>query len=45
MPTATSGRPADFRGVYASILEQWLRFDTAAVVLEAGRFKRARLVR
>src|SRR4029077_5869693 len=35
---------ADFRGVYSSLLEQWLHFDAAAVVPNAHRFERPRLV-
>jgi uncharacterized protein (DUF1501 family) len=36
---------ADFRGVYASLLEHWLHYDAAAVVPEAGKFHRPTLVR
>ena len=36
---------ADFRGVYVSLLEQWLGFDAARIVPDAGRFTRPRLVR
>ncbi len=30
----------DFRGIYAALLEQWLGFDAASVLPEAGRFVR-----
>jgi uncharacterized protein (DUF1501 family) len=36
---------ADFRGVYASLLEQWLQFDAARVIPQASRFARPRLVK
>jgi uncharacterized protein (DUF1501 family) len=36
---------ADFRGIYASLLEQWLAFDAASILPDAGRFARAKLVR
>jgi uncharacterized protein (DUF1501 family) len=36
---------ADFRGVYASLLEQWLGMDAAAVIPDAGSFQRPALVR
>jgi uncharacterized protein (DUF1501 family) len=36
---------ADFRGVYLSLLEQWLDFDAARIVPEAGKFARPKLVR
>jgi uncharacterized protein (DUF1501 family) len=36
---------ADFRGVYASLLEQWLGTDAAAVIPDAGSFARTALVR
>ena len=36
---------SDFRGVYASLLEQWLGVDAAAVIPEAGTFQRPLLVR
>ena len=36
---------ADFRGIYTSLLEQWLKFDAASIVPEAGRFVRSPLVR
>jgi uncharacterized protein (DUF1501 family) len=36
---------ADFRGVYAALLEQWLAFDAEAVVPGARSFHRPRLVR
>jgi uncharacterized protein (DUF1501 family) len=35
----------DFRGVYASLLEQWLHFDAARVIPNASRFKRSTLIR
>ncbi|HEY4348414.1 MAG TPA: DUF1501 domain-containing protein [Gaiellaceae bacterium] len=35
----------DFRGVYVSLLEQWLGFDAARIVPDAHRFARPRLVR
>jgi len=36
---------ADFRAVYASLLEQWLKFDASRVIPGAGRFARPQLVR
>jgi uncharacterized protein (DUF1501 family) len=36
---------ADFRSVYASLLEQWLDVDAASVVPDAGSFARPVLVR
>jgi uncharacterized protein (DUF1501 family) len=36
---------ADFRGVYASLLEQWLQFDAARVIPGAARFARPTLIR
>jgi uncharacterized protein (DUF1501 family) len=36
---------ADFRGVYASLLEQWLGFDAARVIPGAARFTRPQLVK
>ncbi len=36
---------ADFRGIYASLLEQWLAFDAESILPEAGRFARAKLLR
>jgi uncharacterized protein (DUF1501 family) len=36
---------SDFRGMYCSLLEQWLGFDAAHVIPHAGRFARPRLVR
>ena len=36
---------ADFRGVYASLLEQWLGFDAERVLPGAARFTRPQLVR
>jgi uncharacterized protein (DUF1501 family) len=36
---------ADYRGVYASLLEQWLGVDAASVIPDAGSFPRAQLVR
>jgi uncharacterized protein (DUF1501 family) len=35
----------DFRGLYASLLEQWLDYDAAAVIPEADHFVRAKLLR
>ena len=34
----------DFRGVYASLLEQWFDQDAAAVIPDAGRFARYHLI-
>jgi uncharacterized protein (DUF1501 family) len=36
---------ADFRGVYASLLEQWLGVDAASVIPDAASFPRPALVR
>jgi uncharacterized protein (DUF1501 family) len=36
---------ADFRGLYSSLLEQWLHADAAAIVPNAHRFARPKLVR
>jgi uncharacterized protein (DUF1501 family) len=36
---------SDFRGVYASLLEQWLRFDAARVIPGARKFARPQLVK
>jgi uncharacterized protein (DUF1501 family) len=36
---------SDFRGMYSSLLEQWLDFDAARVIPGASRFARPRLVR
>jgi uncharacterized protein (DUF1501 family) len=36
---------SDFRGLYSSLLEQWLQFDAAAVIPNAGRFARPKLVK
>ncbi len=36
---------ADFRGVYASLLEQWLGFDAARVLPQASSFSRPVLVK
>jgi uncharacterized protein (DUF1501 family) len=36
---------ADFRGVYASLLEQWLGVDAATVIPDAASFARTQLVR
>jgi uncharacterized protein (DUF1501 family) len=36
---------SDFRAVYCGLLEQWLGHDAAAVIPEAGRFRRPALVR
>jgi uncharacterized protein (DUF1501 family) len=35
----------DFRGVYCSLLEQWFKQDAAAVIPDAGRFARYRLIK
>ena len=35
---------ADFRGVYAALLEQWLSFDAEAIIPGAGSFARPRLI-
>jgi uncharacterized protein (DUF1501 family) len=35
---------ADFRGVYAALLEQWLGLDPARILPDAGSFDRPRLV-
>jgi uncharacterized protein (DUF1501 family) len=36
---------SDFRGIYCSLLEQWLGFDAARVIPTASKFQRATLVR
>jgi uncharacterized protein (DUF1501 family) len=36
---------SDFRSVYASLLEQWLRFDAARIIPKANRFQRVQLVK
>ena len=36
---------SDFRGMYCSLLEQWMGFDAARVIPHASRFARPRLVR
>ena len=36
---------ADFRAVYASLLEQWLQFDAARIIPQASRFARPTLVK
>ncbi len=36
---------ADFRGVYASLLEQWFGFDAARVIPGASKFARTQLVK
>ena len=36
---------ADFRGVYAGLLEQWLDFDAAQVIPNAASFARPQLIR
>jgi len=36
---------SDFRGLYSSLLEQWLHFDAAAVIPNAGKFARPKLVK
>ena len=35
---------SDFRGVYASLLEQWFGIDAAAVIPQAASFSRPRLI-
>jgi uncharacterized protein (DUF1501 family) len=35
----------DFRGMYCSLLEQWFDADAAAVIPDAGRYARYRLIR
>ena len=36
---------ADFRGVYAGLLEQWLGVDAGPIIPDAGSFQRPVLVR
>jgi uncharacterized protein (DUF1501 family) len=36
---------SDFRSVYSSLLEQWLGFDAARVIPDAGKFPRYKLVK
>jgi uncharacterized protein (DUF1501 family) len=36
---------ADFRAVYAALLEQWLGFDAARIIPSAGKFARPQLVK
>jgi uncharacterized protein (DUF1501 family) len=36
---------SDFRGLYAALLEQWLRFDASAVLPDAHRFGRPKLLK
>ncbi len=36
---------ADFRGVYAALIEQWLGADAAQVIPNAARFQRPQLLR
>jgi len=36
---------SDFRGVYASLLEQWLQFDASHVIPNASKFTRPQLVK
>jgi uncharacterized protein (DUF1501 family) len=36
---------SDFRGVYASLLEQWLGFDAARIIPGASKFTRPQLVK
>jgi uncharacterized protein (DUF1501 family) len=36
---------SDFRGIYCSLLEQWLGFDAARVIPTASKFQRPTLVR
>ena len=39
------GATSDFRGVYASLLEQWLNFDAARIIPGASKFTRPQLVK
>jgi uncharacterized protein (DUF1501 family) len=36
---------ADFRGLYSSLLEQWLNTDAAAILPNAHHFARPQLIR
>src|SRR5262249_11094965 len=36
---------ADFRGVYAALLEQWLHFDASRIIPNASKFTRPQLVK
>ena len=36
---------ADFRGLYAGLLEQWFKFDAAAILPGSAKFARPKLVR
>ena len=36
---------SDFRSVYSSLLEQWLGFDAARVIPDAGKFPRYKLIK
>ena len=36
---------ADFRGLYAAILEQWLETDAAAILPDASSFERPQILR
>ena len=36
---------SDFRGMYCSLLEQWLGFDSTRVIPGASGFERPRLVK
>jgi uncharacterized protein (DUF1501 family) len=36
---------SDFRGLYSALLEQWLQYDAAAVLPDAHRFARPKLLR
>ena len=36
---------SDFRGMYCSLLEQWLGFDSSQVIPGASGFQRPKLVR
>ena len=42
--TATSSATMDFRGVYCSILEQWLDVDAAQVIPNAASFARPQVI-
>ncbi len=44
-PAGNLRATADYRAVYASILEQWLGFDAAAVIPNAAKFGRPRVVK
>ena len=36
---------SDFRSVYCSLLEQWLKFDAERIIPGAGKFQRYTLVK